>query len=237
MEAYKHFGKFYDAVMGDRAQTAAYIRSLITHHHPAAKTLLELACGTGALLKCLTADYEVSGLDVSPTMLALARKKLPQVPFFQQNMVTFALGKKFDVILCVFDSLNHVLRFAEWKRTFRRVAHHLEEDGLFLFDVNPEQKLQRLIQAPAWVKEFDGHVLIMDITDGGGGIAKWNIKVFAPQRKGLYRLFEEDIKETSFPLEKIRAALLEQFRVIKILDPTGRRPSEQSERVYFMCKR
>jgi SAM-dependent methyltransferase len=237
MEAYEHFGRFYDAVMGDRTQSAMYIRSLIVQYHPTAKTLLELACGTGAILQHLTADYTVSGLDVSSTMLALARKKLPQAPFFQGDMRTFALGKKFDVILCVFDSLNHVLRFAEWKRIFRRVAQHLEEDGLFLFDINPVQKLHRLIQTPAWVKEFDGQVLIMDITDGGEGIANWNIKVFAHQRKDRYRLFEENIKEISFPLEEIRAALRERFRMSKILDPTGRRLSGKSDRVYFVCKR
>jgi trans-aconitate methyltransferase len=237
MVAYQQFGRFYDAVMGNRTKTAAYVRSLIAHHHPTAKSLLELACGTGAILQSLTAAYDVAGLDVSPTMLARARKKLPRVSFFQADMRTFALGRQFDVILCLFDSLNHVLRFADWKRIFYRVAQHLAADGLFLFDVNPEQKLHRLIHAPAWVKEFDGHMLIMDVTDGGGGIAQWRIKVFAPQRKEVYRLFEETINERSFPLARIRAALREQFSVITVLDPAARRPSEKSDRVYFVCKR
>lgn len=237
MEAYEQFGKFYDAVMGDRTPTARYIRTLLARHHPTAKTLLELACGTGALLTFLTADYEVSGLDVSSTMLALARKKLPHVSFVRADMVTYELGKKFDVILCVFDALNHVLRFPAWQKIFRRVAYHLQPGGVFLFDINPEQQLQRLIRAPVWVREFDGHVLLMKVREDGKGIAKWNIKVFAPQRKGLYRLFEENIQETSFPLAKIHAALREQFGSIKMLDPTGRRASEKSERVYFVCKK
>ena len=237
MEAYRQFGRFYDAVMGDRTRTAVYLRSLIAHHHPPAKTLLELACGIGALLAHFTADYAVSGLDVSSTMLALARKKLPRVSFFRQDMRTFALDKQFDVILCAFDSLNHVLRFAEWRRIFRRVARHLVADGIFLFDINPEQKLHRLMQAPAWVKEFDRHVLIMDVTDGGEGIAQWHIKVFAPHRKGVYRLFEEMIKEISFPLDRIRAALREEFSVITVLDPARRRASEKSDRVYFVCQK
>jgi len=237
VEAYEQFGRFYDAVMGDRTRTAAYVHSLITQHHPTAKTLLELACGTGAILKHLTAHYAVSGLDVSAAMLALARKKLPHVPLFHEDMRTFALGKQFDVILCLFDSLNHVLQFADWKRIFRRVAHHLTADGLFLFDINPEQKLHRLMQAPAEVKEFDSHILIMHITDGGKGIVKWNIKVFAPCRKASYGLFEETINERSFPLAQIRVALREQFSVITMLDPEGRRPSGKSDRVYFVCKR
>ncbi len=51
MESYEVFAPFYDAVMGDRAEHADYLRSLIEKHHPKAKTLLELAFGTGSVLK------------------------------------------------------------------------------------------------------------------------------------------------------------------------------------------
>ena len=48
---------------------ASYIRRLIRQHKPKARTLLELACGTGAILKILAKSYDVAGLDVSPQML------------------------------------------------------------------------------------------------------------------------------------------------------------------------
>ena len=234
---YEAFSRFYDAVMGDRRETAAYIRGLIADHRPAARTLLELACGTGALLHVLSDDYDVAGLDVSPPMLSLAREKLPRVPFFQADMVTFDLGRKFDVILCVFDSLNHVLRFADWQRTFSRVALHLEPAGVFIFDVNTPGKLRRLIQAPAWVKEFDGNALIMDVADGGEGLAHWNVKVFERQSGNTYRLFAETITEISFPLRTITDALHKQFAEVDVVDPIRPRPSSTSDRLYFVCRR
>jgi SAM-dependent methyltransferase len=236
MEQYGKFGRFYDAVMGSRAESAAFIRNLIRRHKPEAKTLLELACGTGAVLEPLSEYYQVSGIDISIEMLSVARKKLPGAPLVQSNMVTFELGQKFDVIICVFDSINHILSFADWGRVFRRVARHLAQGGLFLFDINTEHKLRRLIREPAWVMPFNGHLLIMDVTDAGRGVSNWNIKVFERQTKDIYKLFQEDIQEISFPVEQIREALLEKFKAVKIIDPGRRRPSDMSETLYFLCK-
>ena len=237
MESYTKFGQFYDAVMGDNTRAATFVRSLITQHKPEARTLLELACGTGAVLAHLARDYEVAGLDLSAEMLALARRKLPRVKFFRANMTTFDLGRKFDVIICVADSINHVLSFAGWRKVFRRAAAHLAHDGLFIFDINTARKLQRHIREPPWVKEFNGNLLIMDVTDAGDGVSNWNIKVFAHQTKDNYKLFAEDIKEISFPADKIRRALLAQFATVRIIDRARRRPSSRSEQLFFICQK
>ncbi len=237
MTSYEKLDRFYDAAMGDRTEMASYIRRLIRRHKPRARTLLELACGTGAILKILAKSYDVVGLDLSPSMLSIARKKLPQVKFFQRNMVSFDLGRKFDVIICVFDSINHVLKFADWQKIFCKAAQHLEPDGLFLFDINTEAKLERLISAPTWVHKFGRNLEFINVTDGRRGIANWNIRVFEHRRGNKYGLFEEDIKQISFPVEKIRDALRKQFTSIKVIDPTARRPSAKSDRLYFVCKR
>ena len=237
MTSYGKLDRFYDAAMGDRTEMASYIRRLIRQHKPKARTLLELACGTGAILKVLAKSYDVAGLDVSPQMLSLARKKLPHVRFHRKDMVRFELGKQFDVIICVFDSINHVLKFAGWQKIFRNAARHLEKDGLFLFDINTEAKLERLINAPTWVHKFGRNLEFINVTDGRRGIANWNIRVFEYQNRNKYRLFEEDIKEISFAVNKMKAALRKQFTNVKVIDPTERTPSTKSDRLYFVCKR
>ena len=237
MVAYARLDRFYDAAMGDRTEMASYILRLIRRHKPKARTLLELACGTGAILKILAKSYAVAGLDLSPQMLSLARKKLPHVRFYRKNMARFELATKFDVIICVFDSINHVLEFGNWQKIFRIAARHLEKDGLFLFDINTEAKLERLINAPTWVHKFGRNLEFINITDGRRGIVNWNIRVFEYQSRNNYRLFEEDIKEISFPVNKIKAALRKQFKSIKVIDPTERTPSTKSDRLYFVCKR
>jgi SAM-dependent methyltransferase len=237
MVAYAKLDRFYDAAMGDRMEMASYIHRLIRRHKTKARTLLELACGTGAILKVLAKSYDVAGLDVSPQMLALARKKLPHVRFYRKDMVRFELAAKFDVIICVFDSINHVLKFADWQRIFRNVARHLDKDGLFLFDINTEAKLERLIAAPTWVHKFGRNLEFINVTKGQRRIANWNIRVFEHRRGNRYGLYEEDIKEISFPVNKIKAALRKRFTNLKVIDATGRTPSTKSDRLYFVCKR
>jgi SAM-dependent methyltransferase len=237
MTSYEKLDRFYDAAMGDRTEMASYIHRLIRQHKPKARTLLELACGTGAILQIFAKSYDVVGLDLSPQMLSIARKKLPNVRFYRKDMVRFDLATKFDVIICVFDSINHVLKFADWKKIFRNTARHLEENGLFVFDINTEAKLERLINAPTWVHKFGRNLEFIDVTDGPRGIANWNIRVFEHHRGNKYGLFEEDIKEISFPANKIRAALRKQFTTVKVVDASGRKPSSKSDRLYFICKR
>ena len=51
MSNYDQFCRHYDAVMGDPKDKAEFFKSLIKKRNPSAKTVLELACGTGALLQ------------------------------------------------------------------------------------------------------------------------------------------------------------------------------------------
>jgi predicted TPR repeat methyltransferase len=149
MASYDTFGKFYDAVMGDRAQATERIRGFIRKARPKAKNVLELACGTGSVLKHLSKHYEVWGLDLSKQMLSVARKKVPHARLSRQNMVTFHLRQRFDVICCVFDSINHIASFTDWKFLFGNVHQHLSDGGVFIFDINTLKVLDRHIAEPA----------------------------------------------------------------------------------------
>jgi SAM-dependent methyltransferase len=237
MKNHEKLARFYDSAMGDRTEMATWIHRLIHHHKPKARTLLELACGTGAILKILANSYDVVGLDLSPRMLSIARKKLPHVRFHRKDMVKFDLGKRFDVVICVFDSINHVLKFTDWQRVFRNAARHLQEDGLFLFDINTEAKLKRLINARTWVNKFARNLELTNVTDHGRGVANWHIRVFEHQSGNHYLLFEEDLKQISFPVVQIKDALRKQFANVKVIDSMGRKPSGKSNRLYFACKK
>ncbi len=232
------FGKFYDAVMGDRADASEQLRRLIRKASPKAKNILELACGTGSVLKHLSKYYDVWGLDLSRKMLSIARKKVPEARLSRQNMVTFHLQLKFDVICCVFDSMNHVASFTHWKQLFGNVHQHLSPGGVFIFDINTQKKLDRHIAEPSWVHRFGNNFLIMKVT----GMRKkngsnWNIKVFERIRGNRYLLHEEDIQEVSFPTRKIVRALGVHFPSVEIIDTQRKSPSTESERLYFICKK
>lgn len=98
-------------------------------------------------------------------MLQVAAGKVPSAKLYHQNMVDFSIDKKFDVILCVFDSINHLIEFEDWKKMFVNVKKHLSPNGLFIFDINTQEKLVRTIEESPWVKQFDESIMIMDVAD------------------------------------------------------------------------
>jgi len=233
MTSYERFGEFYDAVMGDRWAEAEQVMELIRAAKPDAKNVLELGCGTGSILKRLQNAYEVSGLDISGKMLSVARKKVPRSKLYRQDMVDFRIDGRFDVIFCVFDSINHVRRFSDWKKVFAAVRRHLSPGGCFIFDINTQRKLERLIAGPPWVHRFGRNLLIIDVTALPSGGSNWNVKVFEHLNGSRYALHEEDIVEVSFPLRHIVAALRAHYVKVRVIDSDRTRPSAKSERLFF----
>ena len=235
MTSYECFGEFYDAVMGDRRAAAEQVMELIRAAKPHAKNALELGCGTGSILRYLQYSYEVSGLDVSGKMLSVARKKVPRSKLFRQDMVDFRIDGRFDVIFCVFDSINHVRRFSDWQKVFTAVRRHLCPGGCFIFDINTQRKLERLIAGPPWMHPFGRNLLVIDVTALPSGGSNWNVKVFEHLNGNRYALHEEDIVEVSFPLAQVVAALRAHYMKVRVIDLDRSRPGAKSERLFFIA--
>ena len=236
MTTYEVFAPFYDRAIGDRGREGSYLHELIRKHFPEAATVLELACGTGAILEQLHSRYEVSGLDASRRMLDIAARKVPQSRLFREDMTRFDLGETFDVVLCVFDSINHLVRFGDWEAVFNRAREHLTDRGIFIFDVNTERKLASFASAPPWTQWFDDDsLLLIDVRDEGDGVYAWKLRVFEHRSGSGYRLHVEDIREAAFPLERIKVSLAERFRSVRIYDAERSRPTTRSLRLHFVC--
>jgi SAM-dependent methyltransferase len=237
LQSYDVLAPFYDAVMGDRAQHASYIRSLIRKHAPRARTVLELACGTGSVLKQLWTYYEVTGVDLSEEMLEVAAEKLPGVPLFRGDMRSVHLEERFDVVLCVYDSINHLLRFEDWKEVFACAREHLDRGGILVFDINTKRRLAGFAEGPSSTHWFGGgNLLVMDVTAMARGVVAWELRIFERIDGSQYRLHREDIREVSFPPERIRAALEKRFSRVWIYDERRTRPTPKSERLHFVCR-
>src|SRR5436309_10497304 len=92
--------EFYDAIYSwkDYAAESELARGYIaTYQKSSGNTLLELACGTGQHALHLQEHFQVEGLDLDDELLKIARRRCPAVPFYRGDMVSFALGKKYDV--------------------------------------------------------------------------------------------------------------------------------------------
>jgi SAM-dependent methyltransferase len=107
----------------------------------AARTLLDVACGTGEHLRFLRDELEVAGVDRSAAMLAVARRKLPGVRLERADMTTCRLERRFDVVTCLFSSLGYLDDEAALRQAIRRMAGHLEPGGLLIVEpaLTPER--------------------------------------------------------------------------------------------------
>lgn len=236
MPSYDIFARFYDETMGDRTATVGFLRGLIDKARPQGSNLLELACGTGELLEAFAEDYEVSGLDLSGGMLKVAKKKLPRANFYQQSMAGFELPESYDVILCVFDSVNHLLKFSDWKKLFKSASRHLNEGGVFIFDMNSLGKLEEIVTRPEAVYDCGTSKAIMGVDDVGRGVVSWNVKVFEQVKGDQYKLHEEEIREISFPEAKVRESLAPLFGKVRMISK-GEGKGDEGDRLYFVCKK
>jgi SAM-dependent methyltransferase len=139
---YARSAEYYDALyhFKDYAKAANALRTWISRTVPHARTLLDVACGTGRHLEYLREGYEAEGLDLNPVLLATARERCPDVPFHQGDMTDFALGRTFDVVTCLFSAIAYVKTTDNLRRTLRCLAAHRAPGGAIFLEpfVAPE---------------------------------------------------------------------------------------------------
>lgn len=236
MTDYDIFAPFYDSVMGDRKETFSFIKQLIGKYQPDAKTILELACGTGSILKGLVNDYQVTGLDASDKMLEIAKRKVPSGTFHRGDMSTFQLGRTFDVIVCVFNSINHLNDWSQWKSLFNQTSKHLNKGGLFVFDMNTIDRLQWFSEQLMQAEKFDQNFIIMNfekISDNSYNLPVW---IFEYKEGSEYTMHKEAIVEISFPIAQVQDALQAFFAIQEVIEISGQPASDQSKKLaYFVC--
>jgi SAM-dependent methyltransferase len=239
MATYDSLARHYDAVTGDSATEAGFVHGIIERCHGRAATLLDVACGTGGITALLAGAYQVSALDISPGMLAVAREKLPGgTPLYLADMTSFRLDATFDVIVCAYQGVNHLLSLAAWKSFFGCAYDHLNDGGVLVFDIAPVGYLARMASSPGIVEQFADNYLLIRVGTADGAVFQWQIEVYELQPDGSYRLLTETVEMRSFPVDRIRAALRRRFTDVETIDPDGSPADpDHQDRIWFACAR
>jgi SAM-dependent methyltransferase len=118
----------------DYAGEAALLERIIDDRHPEARTLLDVACGTGRHLEHLRGRFDCEGVDIDEELLRVARNRLPDIPFQQADMRDFDLGREFDVVTCLFSAIGFVGGPDGLTATAGTFARHLGPGGLALVE-------------------------------------------------------------------------------------------------------
>jgi ubiquinone/menaquinone biosynthesis C-methylase UbiE len=117
-------------------------------------TVLDVACGTGLHLKHLKDDFSCTGVDISKTMLKLAKKNAEDVNFKESDMKTLTLGKQFDVVMCLYSSIGYVKTYSNLQRTIQGFSKHLKEGGLAL--IEPSHNGSAYLKGEPRITTYDG---------------------------------------------------------------------------------
>lgn len=128
--------RFYDALYSwkDYPAEAHYIKETVDKRAPHAVSLLDVACGTGAHLEHLVDSFQVSGLDLDPELLNIARGRVPSADLHLGDMSSFDLGRRFDVVICMFSSIGYVRSLDRLRQAAYALATHMEPGGLLMLE-------------------------------------------------------------------------------------------------------
>lgn len=128
--------RYSDAIYSfkDYAAEAERVHGTVQARRPGARTLSDVACGTGKHIAALRHRYRVEGLDLDPEMLAMARERLPGVPLHAADMRAFDLGRHFDAVVCLFASIGYVRSEDALRAATAAMARHLDPGGVLLVE-------------------------------------------------------------------------------------------------------
>jgi SAM-dependent methyltransferase len=126
------------------ASYCSHVAGLIAGHSLIpARTLLDIGCGGGKNVFNLKRDFEVTGLDLSPGMLELARELNPGCSFERGDMRSFALDRTFDAVL-LDDAISYMTTRADLRAAFTSAWRHLAPGGVMV--VTPDDTRETFVQ-------------------------------------------------------------------------------------------
>jgi SAM-dependent methyltransferase len=156
--------------------------------------MLDVACGTGKHLELLRDRYDVEGMDLDAGMLAIARERLPGVELHRGDFRSFDLGRRFDVVTCLFSSIAYAGDSGELRQAVAAMAAHMEPGGLLVVEpfFTPEQFVPDHVHLLC-VEESELKVARMARADVRDGRALFEFHYLVGQPGGVEYLIEPHV--------------------------------------------
>jgi SAM-dependent methyltransferase len=129
--------RYYDALYGkkDYPGEAAKLRTFIgSNMRREPRTLLDVACGSARHLAELQSSFAIEGVDLNDELLALARARLPEVRFHLADMRSFDLGRRYDVVTCLFSAIGYMTTPEDLNAAIAAMARHVAPGGLLIVE-------------------------------------------------------------------------------------------------------
>lgn len=197
-EEYKKLAKYYDILYESKGyeKESKFIIAILKKYN--VRSVLDVGCGTGNHLIFLKKEgFDCEGLDLNQEMLNIAKQKL-DVPLYKGDLTDFNINKKFDAIICMFATFNHLIESDSANKAMSNFYNHLNPNGILLIDLhNPQNNGSK-------VDNFGGINRVMSWSyDKSSKTEKTKIKFNVPE--GIIN--DEHILRI-YPIEEIKRLLV-----------------------------
>lgn len=245
MDAYTSFASVYDLFMDNvpYEEWCAFLCKILAQHGITDGPVLDLGCGTGKMTRLMSEQgYAMTGIDNAAEMLQIAAMELGEVPilYLLQDMQDLELDGCVRAVYSVCDCVNYVLDEEELQQAFSRVHEYLEEDGVFIFDVNTSYKYTKLLAENTFAESRDEGSFIWDnYYDEEERINEYDLTLFIPEGDELYRRYTETHYQRNYETATLLKLLKNAgFTDICVYDDYTDAPlCETSERAVFVAKK
>jgi SAM-dependent methyltransferase len=143
---YDRFARYYDLDLGEESEDVdLYLGFAKRSGDP----LLEVGCGTGRLLVPLAlAGFRCTGVDISPSMLSLAKRKLEATgtddtaTLVRADARDLDLSARFRLAFIGLNSFMHFVTDDDQRKVLASILRHLDPLGTLVLDLpNPDSSL------------------------------------------------------------------------------------------------
>ena len=154
---FEEIGEDFDRVFAQQMQrTGAQVEfAARALRLPPGAHVLDLGCGVGRhAVELARRGYHVTGLDLSPTLLRIARERAERagiaVEWIAADMRAIPYADTFDAVLNLFSSWGYFERDDEDQRVLRSVAAALKPGGRLLLEVSHQPYIARHFEPLGW---------------------------------------------------------------------------------------
>ncbi|MDY2986893.1 MAG: class I SAM-dependent methyltransferase, partial [Peptoniphilus sp.] len=128
------------------------------------------------------------------------------VNFYKQDMQNLMFNVKYDLVVSSCDSINYILKEEELEKLFKWVYEHLNDGGLFIFDMNSIYKFETMKET--YVDESDGVFYIWEnFYDEKECLNTYSVNFFKEVGYLYDRFYEEHFQkayETDYIIDKLK---------------------------------
>lgn len=251
VDAYSALARIYDEVMChvDYQLWVHFAIEMLVDHGLEFRTgkdaqpFLECGCGTGTFAMYLALmGFDVTAFDASEAMVEVAKSKtagLENPPRFStKEFLSLNETEKYQVVFCLYDSVNYLLNRADLQLFFGKVKSAVVPGGYFLFDICTIANSKSYFSERTQIESGVGYWFEREMKYNSiERIQENRFSIEMDDQPG--KIFTEVHKQKIYSVKEIRSEIANAgLNLLKVTDGFTRKPpNHRSLRIHFLCRK